>query len=106
MDNPAAKQEITIRFEYKNPLEKVELKKTDYTLEQYETLDLNLIVTPSNATNQKFVWTYSQEGIVKVEDRVSSGVGTMTTTHVLSALQQGTVTVTGVPIDDTKGAKG
>lgn len=104
VDNPAAKQEITIRFEYKNPLEKVELKKTDYTLEQYETLDLNLIVTPSNATNQKFVWTYSQEGIVKVEDRVSSGVGTMTTTHVLSALQQGTVTVTGVPIDDTKGA--
>lgn len=104
LDNPLAKQDITIKFEYKNPLQKVELEKENYTLKQYDSLNLNFTVTPSNATNQKFVWTYSKEGIVKVQDRVTSTPGTMTTTHTLSALQQGTVTVTGTPVDDTKGA--
>ena len=104
VDNPAATQEITIRFAYKNPLEKVELEQDSYELKQYETIDLNLLVTPANATNQRFVWTYSQEGIVKVDDRITSTPGTMTTTHVLSALEEGTVTVTGTPMDDTQGA--
>lgn len=62
-------------------------------------------MTPSNATNQRFAWTYSQDGIVKVNDYVTSTPGTMTTTHTLSALEQGTVTVTGTPLDDTQGAK-
>ena len=105
VDNPAATQDITIRFEYKYPLEQVELEKTAFTLAQYESMDLNLLVTPANATNQRFTWTYSQDGIVKVNDYVTSTPGTITTTHTLSALEQGTVTVTGTPLDDTKGAK-
>lgn len=103
-DNPAATQEITIRFAYKNPLEKVELEQDTYVLKQYESIDLNLLVTPANATNQRFTWTYSQDGIVQVTDQITSTPGTMTTTHALSALEQGTVTVTGTPIDDTLGA--
>lgn len=105
VDNPAATQDITIRFEYKYPLEQVELEKTEFTLPQFESMDLNLLVTPSNATNQRFVWSYSQDGVVQVSDYVTSTPGTMTTTHTLSALEQGTVTVTGTPLDDTKGAQ-
>ena len=105
VDNPAATQDLAIRFEYKHPLEQVELEKTAFTLAQYESMDLNLLVTPTNATNQRFTWTYSQDGIVKVNDYVSSTPGTITTTHTLSALEQGTVTVTGTPLDDTKGAE-
>lgn len=105
VDNPAATQDITIRFEYKHPLEQVEMEETALTLAQYESMNLDLLVTPSNATNQRFTWTYSQDGIVKVNDYVTSTPGTMTTTHTLSALEQGTVTVTGTPLDDTKGAK-
>lgn len=100
-DNPAATKDITIRFEYKYPLQDVSLKQTNYTLKQYESIDLDLLVTPLNATNQRFNWTYSQEGIVKVDDRVTSNKDGMTTTHTLSALNQGTVTVTGIPLDDT-----
>ena len=105
VDNPAATQDITIRFAYKHPLEQVEMEETALTLAQYESMNLDLLVTPSNATNQRFAWTYSQDGIVKVNDYVTSTPGTMTTTHTLSALEQGTVTVTGTPLDDTQGAK-
>ncbi|OUN25432.1 Ig-like domain-containing protein [Pseudoflavonifractor sp. An85] len=105
VDNPAASQTFSIEFAYKNPLEQVELEETEYSLPQFESMDLDLLVTPSNATNQRFTWTYSQEGVVKVMDYVTSTPGTMTTTHVLSALEQGTVTVTGTPLDDTMGAQ-
>lgn len=101
VDNPAVSQELTIRFEYKHPLEKVEMEQTAYTLAQFESMDLKLLVTPSNATNQCFTWSYSQEGIVKVVDYVTSTPGQITTTHTLSALEQGTVTVTGTPVDNT-----
>lgn len=105
VDNPAATQDITIRFEYKYPLEQVELEKTEFTLPQFESMNLDLLVTPANATNQRFAWSYSQDGVVQVTDYVTSTPGTMTTTHTLSALEQGTVTVTGTPLDDTQGAK-
>ena len=78
------------------------MEETALTLAQYESMNLDLLVTPSNATNQRFAWTYSQDGIVKVNDYVTSTPGTMTTTHTLSALEQGTVTVTGTPLDDTQ----
>lgn len=105
VDNPAATQDVTIRFEYKYPLERVELEQTSFTLPQFESMDLNLLVTPANATNQRFAWSYSQDGVVQVSDNVTSTPGTMTTTHTLSALEQGTVTVTGTPLDDTAGAQ-
>ena len=105
VDNPAATQDITIRFAYKYPLEQVELEKTEYTLSQFESVDLDLLVTPANATNQRFTWSYSQDGVVQVVDYVTSTPGQMTTRHVLSALEQGTVTVTGTPLDDTMQAQ-
>lgn len=105
VDNPAASQDFTIRFAYKNPLEKVELEETELSIPQFEALDLDLLVTPANATNQRFTWSYSQEGIVKVVDYVTSTPGQINTTHTLSALEQGTVTVTGTPLDDTMQAQ-
>ena len=100
-------QDAGERFYYKCAMdpEQVEMEETTLTLAQYESMNLDLLVTPANATNQRFTWTYSQDGIVKVNDYVTSTPGTMTTTHTLSALEQGTVTVTGTPLDDTKGAK-
>lgn len=105
VDNPAATQTFSIRFAYKYPLEQAELEKTQYTLPQFESMNLDLLVTPANATNQQFAWSYSQDGIVQVADYVTSTPGQITTTHVLSALEQGTVTVTGTPLDDTMGAQ-
>lgn len=101
VDNPGVSQDLTIRFSYKYPLEQVELEARSYTLAQYEAVDLDMKVTPSNATNQRFEWTYSQDGVVQVTDYVTSTPGQMNTSHRLSALGQGTVTVTGTPMDNT-----
>lgn len=105
VDNPSASQDFTIRFEYKYPLEQVELEQTEFSIPQFEAMNLDLLVTPANATNQRFTWSYSQEGIVKVVDYVTSTPGQINTTHTLSALEQGTVTVTGTPMDDTMQAQ-
>lgn len=101
VDNPGVSQDITIRFEYKHPLQQVELEEKGYTLAQYEAVNLDLKVTPANATNQRFVWTYSQDGVVQVVDYVTSTPGQIDTSHKLSALEPGTVTVTGTPLDNT-----
>lgn len=105
-DNPEVKQDITIEFKYKNPLESVSLDKKEYNLSQYDSIELDINKVPENATNQRFIWSYSKDGIVKVTDSVikedTSNVNTpLITKHTLSATGVGTVTVTGVPIDET-----
>ena len=106
VDNPSVSQDLTITFQYQNPLEGVSLEQTSYTMKQYDSIDLDIVATPANATEQRFAWTYDKEGIVSVKDQVSnelssSGGYVTKTTHTLSALQPGTVTVSGTPLDET-----
>ncbi len=106
VDNPSVSQNLTITFQYQTPLEGVSLEQTSYTMKQYDSIDLDIVANPANATEQRFTWTYDKEGIVSVKDQVSnelssSGGYVTKTTHTLSALQPGTVTVTGTPLDET-----
>ena len=106
VDNPSVSQDLTITFQYQTPLEGVSLEQTSYTMKQYDSIDLDIVANPVNATEQRFTWTYDKEGIVSVKDQVSNELSStggyvMKTTHTLSALQPGTVTVTGTPLDET-----
>ena len=63
-----------------------------------------------DATEQTFDWTYSEDGIVQVRDTryredPSNVTSPVILEHKLTALKEGTATVTGTPKDDTKGAK-
>ena len=107
-DDPSVTTEVTVRFEYKHPLMSVTSPVDEYEMVQYGSVELDLDVTPANATETRFVWTYSQDGIVSVKDMIKSSGnsdGKKTTTHTMTALQPGTVTVTGTPVDDTAGAQ-
>ena len=105
-ENPKLRQDVELEFKYRHPLEKMEIEKTDYQLKPYEMVNLELNPTPSNATEQRYIWSYSKEGIVKVTSKVSrTGVhDPHVFGHMLSAKKPGTVTVTGTPLDDTAGA--
>ncbi|MBF0780907.1 hypothetical protein IR114_07360, partial [Granulicatella sp. 19428wC4_WM01] len=102
---PEIKKEVAIRFEYKAPLQKVELAQREYTVKPYETIDLQIDATPSEATDQRFIWTYSQPNIVEVKSNISRANLNVPhrTTHQLVGKNVGTVTVTGTPVDTTNG---
>lgn len=109
-DNPKLQQDLTIEFKYKNPLEDVSLDKDTYELKQYDKIDLQIKTIPQNATEQRFMWSYSKDGIVKVTDTIvredTSNINNpIITKHTLSAIGVGTVTVTGTPIDKTNSVK-
>ena len=70
-------------------------------MKQYDSINLNIQIDPINATDQRFHWTYDKDNIVEVSDQVSIVNGQCQTKHVINALNKGTVTVTGTPIDDT-----
>ena len=99
--NPDAYQDVEIVFSFKTPLTNATVAETSYTLEEGQSVDLDITVTPSNATEPRFVWTYSKDGVVKVTETVSADTSTRTITRKLSGLSTGVVTVTGTPIDDS-----
>lgn len=97
-------QEVEVTFVYRHPLQSVSAE-TDYAMKVGESRTLELAVTPADATEQRFIWSYSRDGIVNVTDKIESDEsGTVSwTTHTIEALQEGYVTVTGTPIDQTAG---
>lgn len=107
-DNPALKQEVSVEFKYKNPLESATVKE-EVVLEEGKYIDLEVATKPKDASEQRFNWKYSKEGIVKIGDAVNIDPENVSTpkwtTHTLTALKAGEVTVTGVPFDETAGCK-
>lgn len=102
--SPAVSAEVEIEFRYKQPLLSAASSQEHYELKQYDSIELDLGVSPADATEQRFTWSYSQSGIVSVTDGVQgsgNSDGKKTTTHTMTALSPGTVTVTGVPADNT-----
>ena len=106
-NNPEAVREIEIEFVYENPLQKAEISQTEYTLNEGDMVTLDITAIPANASDQTFVWSYSRDGIVKVEDLHmaddSNGGLNQWIKHNLTAYKEGSVTVTGTPVDDTAG---
>lgn len=99
--NPDVHQDVEIVFSFKTPLTNAVIAEKSYALEEGQTVDLDITVTPDNATEPRFIWTYSKEGIVKVTETVSADTYTRTVTRRLNCLRTGSVTVTGTPIDDS-----
>ena len=106
--NPEVKHEVTMEFKYKNPLEKAFLEKDTLNIETGTRQSLTIHTTPENATEQRFEWTYSKDGIVKVTDEINGSITDPTakeTIHTIRAIKSGTVVVTGTPIDNTAGCE-
>lgn len=96
-------QNVTVTFTYKNPLTRASVGNLEMAPGTEQAL--NISVTPSNATEQRFDWTYSRNGIVEVTDEIKTSEDGQShwTTHSIKALHSGTVTVTGTPWDTTGG---
>lgn len=105
--NPEIKYEVQMEFKYRYPLEKASVEKDTFNVRP-GSQTLTITTTPVNATEQRFDWSYSEDGIVKVTDEINGSItepGAKTTSHVLRAMKEGTVVVTGTPIDNTAGCE-
>ena len=108
-ENPKISHEISVEFRYKHPLENAKAEKEVYELEEGKRTTFKINTTPSEATEQRFQWSYSEDGIVKITDEVETEVGNVNapkkTIHYMEALKAGEVTVTGIPYDTTSDCK-
>ena len=107
--NPEISTEVSVEFRYKYPLTAAKAENEKYELEEGNAQEFKIQATPENATEQRFHWSYSQEGIVEVKDSVSQDAANVNapkkTIHTLKALKLGKVTVTGTPFDETGSCK-
>ena len=105
--NPEIYEYVTVTFKYKNPLQQATASKEVYTVAEGKKTSLTIDFAPENATEQRFNWTYSQDGIVKVTDKILSDESGMEswTIHQIEGIKEGIVTVTGTPWDQTAGCK-
>lgn len=108
-ENKEISQDVSVEFKYKCPLQKAETEKDTYELEEGSSTSLQITPTPSNASEQRFNWSYSKEGIVEVTDEVQTVVGNVNaprkTVHTIKAKKAGEVQVTGTPWDATADCK-
>jgi len=108
-ENPEISKEVSVEFRYKDTLKDAKADKEVYELLDGDYVTFQINTTPSNATEQRFQWSYSQDGIVKVTDSVEADVWDVNapkkTLHYMEALNEGEVTVIGVPYDTTGDCK-
>ena len=108
-DNPKASQDVSVEFKYEYPLKDAKAEQDSYTFEEGSSKEFKILTTPSNATEQRYNWSYSKEGIATVSDVIETATGNVNlphkTKHYIKALKAGEVTVTGVPYDTTAGCK-
>lgn len=108
-----------VTYEYANPLREVTASDTSITLPRNIKQGLSLTFSGMNdaegwsITEPSIVWTYDKEGIVSIyrsrnEDSMKRVEGApdynmfvLSTNYQVEAFAEGTVTVTGTPIDQT-----
>lgn len=109
----------TVTFEYLNPLKSVSVEKSEITMKNGETVSAGLVFEGTSDTlkyvsETSMIWTYDKAGIVTVvrEGGKWYNDGTLENTgyflsdkYHIKALSEGTVTITGTPVDNTAGAK-
>ncbi len=76
VDNPAFTLTTTLN-DISVPVVGVSLDRTGATLTVGETVQINAVITPSNATNQELIWTSSNEDVATVDSTgLVTGVAT------------------------------
>lgn len=79
-----------------------------YDINTGEVKNLNLEISPKNASEQRFHWSYSVPGIVHISDTIFTDPNDVSvpkrTIHTMRGIKAGKVTVTGTPYDQTSGA--
>lgn len=107
-------------YVYKNPLQSVTAKESNIKVKANESISAGLIFKGTlsdghEVTETGMEWTYSQNGIVTIE-RENGGFKRdetapdnnqyfLSSEYTIRGLEEGTVTVTGTPVDQTGGAK-
>lgn len=113
--NPEASTMVTILFQYEKPLKTAEAEKNVYyATTNDKSIDLKIITngmedSSKGASEQRFYWSYSTSGVVKVSDSVEYDKSSVTIpnwfAHTIRILGEGTVYVTGTPYDTTENCK-
>ena len=103
VDNPEISQIVKVKFRYKTPLESVELNKRKYVINEGSTELIKPSYTPSNPTEERFNWTFESKdgGKIKIDSSVLGDGDYKYFKHEITAINKGTVKVTGTPIDTT-----
>lgn len=115
VENPKISTMVTIMFQYEKPLKTAEAEQDVYYAKPSDkTMNLNIITngqkdSSKGASEQRFKWSYSTSGVVKVTDSVHYDKSSVTIpnwfSHTISILGEGTVYVTGTPYDETENCK-
>lgn len=113
--DPKVSTTVTILFKYEKPLKTAQAEKSVYYAKTSDkTIDLKIITngqsdSTKGASEQRFHWSYSTSGVVKVADAVHYDKSSVTIpswfSHTISILGTGTVYVTGTPYDTTENCK-
>ncbi|MGN1188638.1 MAG: hypothetical protein ACI4R6_09100, partial [Lachnospiraceae bacterium] len=115
VDNPKISTTVSILFQYERPLKTAVAEKNVYYANTGDkTIDLKIITngtadSSKGASEQRFYWSYSTAGVVRVTDAVHYDKTSVTIpnwfSHTISILGEGTVYVTGTPYDMTENCK-
>lgn len=107
--NPQLSKIVEVDLQYKIPMTSAEFTNKEIVLKPGETTtDLGLKLTPEVPSEQRFNWTFDNDGIVENEEVVESTGKTGDLPkfiHKITAKKPGTVTATATPWDMTGGAK-
>ncbi|MDD6043335.1 MAG: hypothetical protein PUB87_06240 [Eubacteriaceae bacterium] len=115
VENPKISTTVSILFQYERPLKTAVAEKSVYYANTSDkTIDLKIITngkadSSKGASEQRFYWSYSTAGVVRVTDAVHYDKTSVTIpnwfSHTISILGEGTVYVTGTPYDMTENCK-
>lgn len=113
--DPSVNTTVQILFQYEKPLKTAEAEKnTYYAKTSDKSISLTIITngekdSAKGASEQRFDWSYSKAGVVKVTDAVHYDKSSVTIpnwfSHTITILGEGTVYVTGTPWDNTENCK-
>ena len=107
--NPQLSKIVEINLEYKDPMKSAEFIEKEITLKPGQTIsDIGIKFSPERPSEQRFDWTFDNDGIVDIEEIVESTGNTGDLPkfkHKITAIKEGTVTATATPWDMTGGAK-
>ena len=102
-----------VTFVYKNPLKSVSAENNNLTVKTNEKISAGLIFEGTSEI-EKFItetgmsWSFDKEGIISItrgSAEFIEGNYVLSTEYTIRGLQEGTVTVTGTPLDTTGGAE-
>lgn len=108
-----------VSFEYLNPLKAVRVQNKQISMKNGETVSAGLLFegtldTLKHISETGMIWSYDKEGIVTVvreggawyNDGTPENTGYfLSDQYNIKALSEGTVTITGTPVDNTAGAQ-